>query len=98
MVEPLFSYNIDFFLKNVFTSTSSFPPLSSLCVQEPEKIVVLFLKQCCVLVDYACKQFLIYFQRNQGAQQKKKKKGKTISFDPMVCLFGLGPQEDRFPC
>lgn len=38
------------------------------------------------------------FSKESGSATKKKKKGKTISFDPMVCLFGLGPQEDRFPC
>lgn len=38
------------------------------------------------------------FSKESGSATKKKKKGKTIFFDPMVCLFGLGPQEDRFPC
>lgn len=99
LVRPLFNYNIDFKKLLFFLQVPLSFLLQVIFAYKTKKGEVVLFRSSAVLVDYACKQFLISLQRNGGTEDKKKKeiKGKTIFLDPVVCLVGPGAQHDLGP-
>lgn len=72
LVRPLFNYNIDFKKLLFFLQVPLSFLLQVIFVYKTKRGEVVLLRSSAVLVDYACKQFLISFQRNGGTEDKKK--------------------------
>lgn len=75
LVRPLFNYNIDF-KKLFFLQVPLSFLLQVIFVYKTKKGEVVLFRSSAVLVDYACKQFLISFQRNGGTEDQKKERNK----------------------